>query len=151
MRLGSIAARDGERVHRSGRRAARRKPLACRILDVLVKICGLTCVEDAVACAELGADWIGLNFHRPSPRYVEPDIAAEIIAVLPAPCDGGRGLRRSAGRARWPSWRTGWACGTVQLHGQEPPEDLAALGRFRVDPRLPTPNRPEAGRSSRIT
>ena len=52
---------------------------------VRVKICGLTCVDDALACAEAGADWIGLNFH-PDVAAIrsQPARAAEIIAALPA-------------------------------------------------------------------
>ncbi len=50
---------------------------------VRVKICGLTRVDEALACAEAGADWIGLNFHPGSPRYVRPEEAAAIVAALP--------------------------------------------------------------------
>lgn len=49
-----------------------------------VKICGITSLVDALACAGAGADYLGFVFHRTSPRYVEPARAGEIIAALPA-------------------------------------------------------------------
>jgi phosphoribosylanthranilate isomerase len=49
-----------------------------------VKICGVRRPEDAVAAARAGADAIGLVFHPPAPRYVCPDVAREILDVLPA-------------------------------------------------------------------
>src|SRR5262245_45981979 len=48
-----------------------------------VKICGLTSVEDIRAVADAGADAIGLNFHAPSPRYVDPHAAGPLIRALP--------------------------------------------------------------------
>ena len=48
-----------------------------------VKICGITRVEDALAAARQGADAIGVVFYRPSPRFVEPDVAAAIVRALP--------------------------------------------------------------------
>jgi phosphoribosylanthranilate isomerase len=51
---------------------------------VRVKVCGITSPEDALMAASLGVDAIGLNFHRPSPRWVDPDTARRIVALLPA-------------------------------------------------------------------
>ncbi|MCX7096829.1 MAG: phosphoribosylanthranilate isomerase [Methylococcales bacterium] len=49
-----------------------------------VKICGFTCVEEAVFAAHLGADAIGLVFYPPSPRNVGIPLAIEIVNALPA-------------------------------------------------------------------
>ena len=48
-----------------------------------VKICGVTRIEDALAASCEGAHAIGFVFYRPSPRYVEPDVAAGMVRVLP--------------------------------------------------------------------
>lgn len=51
-------------------------------LATKVKICGVTRPEDALVAAELGAAYLGLNFFRASPRYVEPSRAREIAAAV---------------------------------------------------------------------
>jgi phosphoribosylanthranilate isomerase len=52
---------------------------------MMIKVCGITRREDAVAAAEAGASALGFIFYRDSPRYVAPERAAEIgdaLAVL---------------------------------------------------------------------
>jgi phosphoribosylanthranilate isomerase len=49
-----------------------------------VKICGITTLEDALAAAEAGADLLGFNFVKASPRYITPDAAQTLCDTLRA-------------------------------------------------------------------
>jgi len=51
---------------------------------MMVKICGITNRDDAMAAVEAGASAIGFNFYRDSPRYISPTGAAMIAAKIPA-------------------------------------------------------------------
>mgnify|MGYP001236852358 CR=1 FL=1 len=51
--------------------------------QVQIKICGLTKPDQAVSCFEMGADLIGLNCWKGSPRYIVPEIISEIVSELP--------------------------------------------------------------------
>jgi phosphoribosylanthranilate isomerase len=52
---------------------------------VWVKICGVRSVEAALHAQASGADAIGINLHMPSPRFVQPHLAAQIQAAISIP------------------------------------------------------------------
>ncbi len=51
---------------------------------MIVKICGVTTLDDARMVAQAGADMIGLNFFPKSSRYLEPDAAQDLADALRA-------------------------------------------------------------------
>jgi len=99
---------------------------------VQIKICGVTNAKDAAACAELGANMIGFNFYRQSPRYIEPKVARRIIDAIPSgACAVGVFVDASAGEIRNIADAAGVSC--VQLHGQTSPDTCREVAReFRV-------------------
>ncbi|QJB58335.1 phosphoribosylanthranilate isomerase [Pseudodesulfovibrio sp. zrk46] len=44
----------------------------------MVKVCGMTRMEDVKLCTELGVDLLGFIFHPKSPRNVDPDFVASV-------------------------------------------------------------------------
>jgi phosphoribosylanthranilate isomerase len=100
--------------------------------QVHVKICGVTNVQDARACAELGADMIGLNFYRQSPRYIEPGAACEIVSLLPSEVGPvGVFVEPTLALVHETAQTVGFAA--VQLHGDVSPKTCRELARdFRV-------------------
>ncbi|MDP2825447.1 MAG: phosphoribosylanthranilate isomerase [Sulfuritalea sp.] len=49
-----------------------------------IKICGITREEDLAAAVAAGADALGFVFYAPSPRYVTPQRAAQLMSRVPA-------------------------------------------------------------------
>ena len=90
-----------------------------------VKICGITNLADALAAVDCGADALGFVF-APSPRQVNPETVRDITSELPPfVCTVGVFVNSSATEVR----ETMSLCNLhlAQLHGDEAPEDCAAL------------------------
>ncbi len=117
-----------------------------------VKICGLTNLADARVAVEAGADLLGFIFYEASPRYVKTETVREIVTQLKE--SGVRsqesGVRSQESGVRHSSLLTLHSplfigvfvneslgrvqeildfCGldAAQLHGDEPPQFVAAL------------------------
>lgn len=94
----------------------------------LVKICGITNLEDALMCAQSGADALGFNFYRQSPRYIEPLAARQIINSLPKKILTVGVFVNEPTPATVVRIVTDSRVGAVQLHGDESPEYCRGLG-----------------------
>lgn len=107
-----------------------------------IKICGVTRAEDVRAAAAAGADAIGLNFYRASPRSIDLPRARALAGEIPEGVarvgvfvNASPEEIRRAHRALGLDW--------IQLHGDEPPgvvaqlHDLPVIRAFRCrDPRF---------------
>jgi phosphoribosylanthranilate isomerase len=94
----------------------------------LVKICGITRVEDALDAAALGASAIGLVFWPASPRAVDPISARAIVDALP-PLVTPVGVFVDQTEAEVDRIAGAVRLGAVQLHGKETPEYCARVRR----------------------
>lgn len=54
------------------------------INGITLKVCGITSVNDAVAAAGVGADYLGFIFHAASPRHVSESKFQRMALALPA-------------------------------------------------------------------
>ena len=88
----------------------------------LIKICGITNLGDAIAALGAGADALGFNFYKPSPRYITPQSAREIVEKLPdeAFTVGVFVNEPSTQSVREIATEAGIAA--LQLHGDESPD-----------------------------
>jgi phosphoribosylanthranilate isomerase len=94
---------------------------------MVLKICGITRLADAVHAADLGATALGFVFWPRSPRYITPARAAEIIAALPqAMTKVGVFVNAAAEEVETTVEAAG--LDVVQLHGDERPEFGVSLG-----------------------
>jgi phosphoribosylanthranilate isomerase len=95
-----------------------------------VKICGITRWEDAQLAVELGAAALGFNFYPPSPRYINPSAAREIIVHLPLLISPvGIFANESDGKHVAHVARASKVA-VVQLHGPQLPLQDGALADF---------------------
>jgi phosphoribosylanthranilate isomerase len=97
-----------------------------------VKICGITEFEDARDAALLGADAIGLNFYRNSPRYIEPARAAKIIEKLPPFVTVVGVFVNHPDPQNLEDFALSLGLHAVQLHGNETPDYCSMIQRVKV-------------------
>ncbi|HUP60236.1 MAG TPA: phosphoribosylanthranilate isomerase [Thermoanaerobaculia bacterium] len=105
-----------------------------------IKICGITRLEDALFCAEMGTDFLGFIFIGSTPRYIDPERAAAIRNAVPGPRYVG--VFRDASVDYMAEIANVVGLDLVQLHGSESDEDVLAVGMpviraFRIAASLP--------------
>jgi phosphoribosylanthranilate isomerase len=107
-----------------------------------VKICGITNLEDALLSVKFGADALGFNFYKKSPRFTEAEKVREIVEQLKGEVlkvgvfvnESLENVAEIAATAKLDA---------IQLHGEETPEfcrevkektNLEIIKAFRVSP-----------------
>jgi phosphoribosylanthranilate isomerase len=95
-------------------------------MPVSTKICGLKTAETLTAAVAHGADLIGFNFFRKSPRYVEPEQAGALGSTMPAHVLK-TGLLVDDDDVRIAAILSAAPLDLLQLHGSETPERVAAI------------------------
>ncbi len=95
---------------------------------MIVKICGITTLDDALAAVDAGADALGFNFAeeaKPKKRYIAPSDAQKIVAQLPTSViKVAVTVNPTAAQVR----EYLQFLDRVQLHGEETPEFAAEFG-----------------------
>lgn len=95
---------------------------------VKVKICGITNWADAKRAVEAGADFLGFNFYRRSPRHISPTKARQIVRRLPKRVRAV-GVFVNEREARMLDIARTVRLDMLQLHGEESPAEVARLRR----------------------
>lgn len=90
-----------------------------------IKFCGVSTAASIDAAVGAGARWLGFNFVPASPRYVAIDRAAGLIAGVP-PGTGKVAVLVDPDDALVDAVLAA-GIDTLQLHGHEPPQRLAAI------------------------
>ena len=83
-----------------------------------VKICGITNVEDARFAVEMGADALGFNFYKKSPRVITPERVRDIVSELP-PFVTAVGVFVNERRETIERIANVASLGALQLHGDD--------------------------------
>ena len=97
---------------------------------ILVKICGIRRVEDAQAAIAAGANALGFNFWKGTPRYISPPEAARMIVTVP-PSVWTVGVFVDEDPERVLQIATETGVSILQLHGSESAEYLDQLGPYK--------------------
>jgi phosphoribosylanthranilate isomerase len=88
-----------------------------------IKVCGVTTPSDVAACADAGADAVGINFYPQSPRYVDPRAARPLLRAIP-PFLAGVGVFVDQPLRHMSALAYQLGLRTLQHHGEPPaPED----------------------------
>jgi len=91
-----------------------------------MKVCGVTQPDQAAALRRLGIDFLGLNFHPPSPRFVTSAEARKLVEAWADPASTvGVFVDRSAEEVFACQEDAGF--GVAQLHGSETTETVVAV------------------------
>ena len=93
---------------------------------IKIKICGITNAEDAMLAANLGADLVGFNFVKESPRKVSVKLASEVISSLPG-FVASVGVFADEDLDALVKAAKKCALKYIQLHGSESPEYCATV------------------------
>ena len=95
---------------------------------MLVKICGITRLDDAEAAVDAGADALGFVFWRDSPRFIDPYRVRAIARRLP-PFISAVGVFVNQPVEYVAGVASLVPLNAVQLHGDEPVAEVNSVGR----------------------
>lgn len=95
-------------------------------MSVEVKICGLRDEKGVKAAVDSGARYAGFVFRARSTRYVKPEDAAALVALIP-PAVTRVGLFVDANDEEMRAVLRDVALDLIQLHGNETPHRVAAI------------------------
>ncbi len=93
----------------------------------LIKICGLTNLEDTLAAIDLGADLLGFNFYPDSPRYLSWEKALKIFDEIPTNIPKV-GVFVNANLQGVIDYTCELGLDYIQFHGDETPEFCNEVG-----------------------
>jgi phosphoribosylanthranilate isomerase len=91
---------------------------------MLIKICGITRMEDALSACDCGVNALGFIFVPSSPRFISPEAAGKIIAALP-PFVVPVGVFVNESRERIEAVISHSGIRAIQLHGEEMPAETS--------------------------
>ena len=96
---------------------------------MIVKICGIKNIKDALVAVDAGADMLGFNFYPKSVRFIELEVCSKIVNSLKAMGKTVISVGVFVNEKPEQIQDVMETCGLdlAQLSGDEPPEDLTFL------------------------